>query len=69
MEERRSAHRVLVGKTEGKKLLGGPRQRWEDNTKMDLMELGWKGLDWIGLAQDIDRWWAVMNKINNPHVP
>jgi len=54
MRERRSAYRILVGKPEGKKPLGRPRRRWEDNIKMDFQEVGW-GLKWIDLAQDRDR--------------
>ena len=53
--ERRGMYRVLVGKPEGKRPLGGPRHRWEDNIKMDLQELGCGGMDWIELAQDRDR--------------
>ena len=54
--ERRGLYRVLVGKPEGKRLLGRPRRRWEDNIKMDLQEMGCGGMDWIDLAQDGDRW-------------
>jgi hypothetical protein len=50
--ERRVVCRVLVGKPEGKRSLGRPRSRWEENIKMDLQELGWRGMDWIDLAQD-----------------
>jgi hypothetical protein len=53
--ERRGEHRVLVGKPEGKRPLGRPRLRWEDNTKMDLQEVGFGGMDWNKLAQDRDR--------------
>jgi hypothetical protein len=52
MGEERSVYRVLVGKTEGKRQLGRPRCRWEDNIKMDLQEVGCEGMDWFGLAQD-----------------
>ena len=55
MEEGRGAHKVLVGKPEGKKPLGIPRRRWEDNIKMDLQEVGRGCGDWMGLAQDSDR--------------
>jgi len=58
--ERRGVYRVLVGKTEGKRPLGIPRRRWEDNIKMDLQEVGCGGMDWIALGQDRDRWRAVM---------
>jgi hypothetical protein len=48
---------------EGKKPLGRPRHRWEDNIKMYLEEVGWKGMEWIDVAQDRDRWWAPVNAI------
>ena len=54
--EKRGVYRVLVGKPEGKRPLGRPRLRWEDNIRMDLQELGYGGMDWIELAQDRDRW-------------
>ena len=54
MEERRGVYRVLVGKPEGKRPLGRPRFRWEDNIKIDLQEVGCGVMDWIGLAQDRD---------------
>jgi hypothetical protein len=69
MGERRGVCRVLVGKTEGKRQLGRPRRRWEDNIKMDLQELGCWGKDWIELAQDRDRWWALVNAVINLRVP
>ena len=55
MEEERGVHRVLVGKPEGKRPLGRPRLRWEDNIKMDLQEVGGGGGDWMELAQDRDK--------------
>jgi hypothetical protein len=62
MGERIGAYRALVGKPEGRRPLGRPRRRWEENIKMDLREVGWGGVDWIYLAQDRDRWRAlVMN--------
>jgi hypothetical protein len=57
MGERRGAYRALVGKPEGRR----PRGSWEDNIKMDLREVGWGGMDWINLAQDRDRWRALVN--------
>jgi hypothetical protein len=57
----RNAYRILVGKPEGKWPLGRPRRRWVDNIKMDLREIGWDGMDWIYLAQDRDRWRALVN--------
>ena len=61
-------HRVLVGKPEGKRILGRPRPRWEDNIKMDLQEVGVGG-DWMELAQDRDRWRALVNNVMNFRVP
>ena len=68
MAEGRGVHRVLVGKPEGKRPLGRPRPRWEDNIKMDLWEVGGGG-DWMELAQDGDRWRALMNTVMNFRVP
>jgi len=68
MEEGRGVHRVLVGKPEGKRPLGRPRHRWEDNIKMDLWEVG-EGGDWMELAQDRDRWRALVNTVVNLWVP
>ena len=67
--ERRVAFKVLMGKSEGKRPLGRRRRRWEDNIKMDLQEVGWVGMDWIGLAQDRDRWRALVNAVMNLRVP
>ena len=63
--EETGVHRVLVGKPEGKRPLGRPRRRWEDNIKMDLQEVGGGGADWMELAQDRDRWRALVNKVMN----
>ena len=62
-------HMVLVGKPEGKRPLGRPRRRWEDNIKMDLQEVGGGCGDWIELAQDRDRWWALVSMVMNFRVP
>ena len=67
--ERRGVYRVLVGKFEGKRPLGRTRCRWEDNIKMDLQEVGYGGMDWIELAQDMDRWRARVNAVMNIRVP
>jgi len=67
--ERRGVYRVLVEKPEGKRPLGRPRRRWEDNIKMDLQEAGCGGMDWIQLAQDRDRWRAVVNAVMNLRFP
>jgi hypothetical protein len=69
MGERRGVYRVLVGKHEGKRPLGRPRHRWEDNIKMDLQEVGCGGIDWIKLAQDRDRWRALVNTAMSIRVP
>ena len=66
--EGRGLHRVLVGKPEGKRPLGRPRLRWEDNIKMDLREVGRRG-DWMELAQDRDRWRALVNTVMKLRVP
>ena len=58
-----------MGKPEGKRPLGIPRRRWEDNIKMDLQEVGCGGMDWIKLAQDRDRWWVLVNVVMNLRVP
>ena len=62
-------YRVLVGKLEGKRQLGRPGCRWEDNIKMDLQEMGCGGMDWIDLAQVRDRWRALVNAAMNFRVP
>jgi hypothetical protein len=62
-------YRVLVGKPEGKRPLGRPRLRWEDNVRMDLQEVGCGFEDWIGLAQDRDRWRALVSAVRNLRVP
>jgi hypothetical protein len=66
--EERSVYRVLVGKSEGKKPLGKPRHRWEDNIRMVLQEVGC-GMDWIRLDQDRDKWWATVNAVMILWVP
>jgi hypothetical protein len=68
MGEKRNAYRLLVGKPEGKTPLGRPRRRWLD-IRMDLVEVGWGDVDWIGLAQDRDRWRALVNSVLNLRVP
>ena len=68
MGEGRGVYRVLVGKPEGKRPLGRPRRRWEHNIRMDLQEVG-LGYDWIGLAQDRDRWRALVSAVRNLRVP
>ena len=65
----RGLHRVLIGKPEGKRPLGRPRRRWEDNIKMDLREVGGGGGDWMELAEDRDRWRALVGTMRNLRVP
>jgi hypothetical protein len=57
-----------VGKPEGKRPLGRPKRRWVDNIKADLLEIGWGGVDWIGLTQDRDKWRALVNAVMNLRV-
>jgi hypothetical protein len=67
--EKRNAYRLLVGKPARKSPLGRPRLRWVDNIKMDVLEIGWGGVDWIGLAEDRDKWRALANAVMNLRVP
>jgi len=69
MREKRGVYRVLVGRPEGKRPLGRHRHRWEDNTMMDLQEVGCGCMDWIHLAQDRDRWRALVNVVMDLRVP
>jgi len=69
MEQRRGVYRLLVVKPEGKRPFGRPRRRWEDNYKMDLHVVRCGGMDCIELAQDMDRWWALVNAVMNFRVP
>jgi hypothetical protein len=67
--EKRNAYRLLVGKPEGKRPLGRRRRRWVDNIRRGLGEVGWGDVDWIGLAQDRNRWRALVNSVLNLWVP
>jgi hypothetical protein len=69
MGEGIGAYRVLVGRPEGRRPLGRPRRRWEDNIKMDLQEVGWGGMDWIDMTQDRDRWRALVSAVMNLRFP
>jgi hypothetical protein len=69
MEEGKGLYRILVAKPEGKRPLGRPRYRWEENIKMNLQEVGSGGMDWIELAQDRDRWRTLVNAVMNLRVP
>ena len=64
-----SIYRVMVGEPEGKRPLGRPRRRWKDNIMMDVQEVGCGSMDWIELAQDRDRWRALVNAVMNLRVP
>ena len=65
MGDRRGAYLVLAGRPEGKRALGITRRRWENNIKIDLQEMGCGNMDWIDLAEDWDRWWALVNAVMN----
>jgi hypothetical protein len=67
--EKKKAYRLLVGKPEERRPLGRPRRRWLDNIRMDLVEVEWGDVDWIGMAQDRDRWRALVNSVLNLRVP
>jgi hypothetical protein len=67
--EKRNAYRLLAGKPGGKRLLGRPRRRWVNNIKMDVGEVRWGDVDWIGPTQDRDRWKALVNSVLNLRVP
>jgi hypothetical protein len=68
MGEGRGAYRILVGRPEGRRQLGRSRRRWENNIKMDLQEVGWGDMDWIDMAQDRDRWRALVSAVMNLRV-
>jgi hypothetical protein len=67
--EKRNVYRLLVGKPEGRRPEGRPTRRWLDNIRLDLLELGWGDVDWIGLVQDRNRWRALRNSVLNLRVP
>jgi hypothetical protein len=69
MEEKRNACRLLVGKPQGKRPIGRPRSGWVDNVRMDLEEVRWGDVDWIGLIQDRNRWRVLVNSVMNLGVP
>ena len=69
MGEWRGVYRVLVGKPEGKRTLGRPKRRWEDNIKIDIQKAGWGTVAWIEGAKDMDRWRAHVNAVMNLRVP
>jgi hypothetical protein len=68
LDEGRDAYRVLVGRPEGVRRFGRSRCKWENNIKMDLQAMRWGTMDWINVAQDKDRWWAVVNAVMNLRV-
>jgi len=69
MGEIRGLYRILVCKSEGKRPLGSPRHRCEDDIKIQLQEVGYGSMNWVDLAQDKDRWWALVNAVMNLRVP
>ena len=69
MGERRGVYEVLVGKPDERRSLGRPRCRWEDNIKMDLLEVGCRGMDWMELAKDRDSWRTLVSTVTNFRVP
>jgi hypothetical protein len=69
MGKNRNAYRLLMGKPEGKRSLGRPRRMWVDNIRMDLGDVGWGDVDWIGLAKDRNRWRTLVNLVLNLRVP
>jgi hypothetical protein len=69
MRKKRNTYKLLAGNPDDKRLLGRPRCRWVDNIKMDLGEVGWSDVDWIGLAQGRNRWRALVNSVLNLRVP
>jgi hypothetical protein len=69
MGEMRDAYKTLVRKPEQKRPLGRPRHRWEDNTRMNLGETGWEGVNWVYMAQGRDQWWDLVNMVTNLQVP
>ena len=69
MGEERGVYRILLGKTDGRRPVGRPRRRWVDNIRMDLQEVGCDYMDWIGLAQDRDRWRTLVSAVMNLRVP
>jgi hypothetical protein len=69
MGEKRNAYRLLVRKPEGRRPLGRPRRRWLDYIRMNLVEVGWGDVEWIGLAQDRNRWGALVNSVLKLRVP
>jgi hypothetical protein len=69
MGQKRNAYKLLVGKPEKRRPLGRPRRKWDYNIRMDLGEIRWGGVDWIGLTQDRNRWRAYVNAVMNLRVP
>ena len=69
MDEKMGVYRVLLGKPEGKRPRAIPRRRWVDNIRMDLQDVGCGYMDWIGLAQNRDRWWTLVSAVMNIRVP
>jgi hypothetical protein len=69
MGETRNVYKILVGKPEGKRPLGRPRSRWQDDVSVDLREMEWEGVDWIKVAQYGDQWWDLVNMVMYLQIP
>jgi hypothetical protein len=69
IREKKNSYKIFVRKPERNRPIGRPRRRWQDNIKMDLREIGWGGMDWIDLAQDMEQWKTLVNTVMNIQVP
>jgi hypothetical protein len=69
MREMRNVYKILVRKHEGKRSLGRPKHRWEDNIRMNLSKISWENMHWTHLAQNRDQWWDLLNTVTNFWIP